>query len=94
MLVGDSLFAVLQYKGNVQCVSRSPYSSFAIYESFQSLLNIFSSYIESADGLFFTVYDTHIRLLLFRFCHDNERYALRSDFNEPVSIGLSLSYGL
>ena len=94
MFVGDSLFAVFQYKGNVQRVSRAPYSSFAIYKSFQSLLNIFSSHVESADGLFFTVHNADVRFLLVRFCHDNERYAFRSDFNEPVSIGLSLSYGL
>src|SRR3712207_8965585 len=66
----------------MQGVTRSPYPSFTIDESFQAFLNIFSSYIEPTHGLLFAVECTNIGFLLIRFGYHNERYSLRSDFHK------------
>src|SRR3712207_5153243 len=78
----------------MQGVTRSPYPSFTIDESFQAFLNIFSSYIEPTHGLLFAVECTNIGFLLIRFGYHNERYSLRSDFHKPFSICLSFAYAL
>ena len=78
----------------MQRISRSPYPSFAIDESFQSFLNIFSTYIEPADRLFFTVCHTNVSLLFLYFGHHNERNTFRGDFRKSFTIGLSGSDGL
>ena len=70
----------------MQRISRSPYPSFAIDESLQSFLNVFSAYIEPADRLFFAICHTNVSFLLLYFGYHNERNTLRSDFRKSFTI--------
>ena len=78
----------------MQRISRSPYPSFAIDESLQSFLNVFSAYIEAADRLFFAICHTNVSFLFLYFGHHNERNTLRSDFRKSFTISLTGSDGL
>ena len=94
VLVGNPLLPVFQDESYVKRISRSPDPSFAIDEPFQSLLYLFSAYIEAADGLLFAVCHADVGFLLVHFGNDNEGHAFRGDFNKAFPVGLARSDGL